>query len=65
MSNIPMIERYRKFLGLSQEQMAKKMNISASSYQKKIHGQSPWLLKEAYQAAEIIGKSMEEIFFTQ
>lgn len=48
---------------LSQEQMAKLVGISNSSYQRKESGESPFLLTEAYKLSKILGKTIDEIFF--
>lgn len=49
--------------GMKQEQMAKILGITTNSYNQKENCIRDFTLKEAKMISEMIGKSIEEIFF--
>ena len=49
-------------IGLTQAQLAKLIDMPASTYQKKEQGQTEFTIKEAIKIAEILNKSIYDIF---
>lgn len=62
--NLKRLKGLRAEHDLSQEEMAKLIRISSSSYQRKETGESQFLLIEAYRIADIFDMSIDEIFLT-
>ena len=52
----------RSELDVNQEQFAKLINMTLSTYRKKERGESHFTLEEAYRIAKVAHKSIEEIF---
>lgn len=52
----------RKEAGLSQQDMADKLNISVTSYGEKERGKSEFSQNEMFCLRDFFGKSLEEIF---
>lgn len=55
----------RAELGLTQEEIAKLINMPLSTYRKKENEESQFTLQEAYSIANVTSKSIEEIFFNK
>lgn len=53
----------RKLNGLSQKDMAKKLEISHHSYRNKENGTTEFTLSEAKKVSDIFGLTIENIFF--
>lgn len=51
--------------GLTQEDVAKKLNISTVAYRQKENGHRDFMLKESKIISELFNKDIEEIFFTK
>ena len=61
--NLKRLKGLRAEHDLSQEEMAKLIGISLSSYQRKETGESQFSLNEAYKISQIFNKNIYEIFF--
>lgn len=64
------ITRYRRFYGLTQQEMAKKLNISSQAYWNKENGRTPFNDKEKVFLKEMIEADFpnityEELFFNK
>lgn len=55
----------RKKFGKSQEDMARLLNISLTSYCNKENGSSGFSLNEAHQISSIFNMSIDDIFFKE
>ena len=64
MINLKRLKGLRVENDLSQEDMAKLIGISSSSYQRKESGDNQFLLTEADKIAQILKKDIRDIFFT-
>lgn len=47
---------------LKQEDMAKKLKMAISTFNRKLNGQVPWYYHECAKIAIMFGRSVEEIF---
>lgn len=64
MINLKRLKGLRVENDLSQDDMAKLIGISSSSYQRKESGDNQFLLIEADKIARILKKDIKDIFFT-
>lgn len=64
MINLKRLKGLRVENDLSQEDMAKLIGISSSSYQRKESGENQFLLIEADRIAKVLKKDIRDIFFT-
>lgn len=64
MINLKRLKGLRVENDLSQEDMAKLIGISSSSYQRKESGENQFLLIEADKIAKVLKKDIRDIFFT-
>lgn len=56
------IEKQRLIIGLSQQEVADKLNISRVAYGLKIRGKNEWLKREIDTLLEITGLTYEQLF---
>ena len=63
MVNLRRLKGLRVEHDLTQEEFACWIEMPISTYRKKESGTSPIQLEEAYKISQILGKSIEEIFF--
>lgn len=63
MSEKDNIRAFRILHRFTQDEIAKKLNISKTSYNNKENGKTAFTLKEAKKLSEIFNRSIEEIFF--
>lgn len=64
MINLKRLKGLRVENDLSQEDMAKLIGMSCSSYQRKESGDNQFLLMEADTIAQILKRDIRDIFFT-
>lgn len=57
------LKKIRIDLGLNQEEFAKLLQISVSTYRRKESGETQLNLEELYKISKLINKSIDEIFF--
>ena len=48
---------------INQEQMAKRLGLSISTFNRKLNGNAPWLLEECKQIAIILNSTLDDLFF--
>ncbi|MGI6227000.1 MAG: helix-turn-helix transcriptional regulator [Peptococcales bacterium] len=49
-------------LGINQEEMAKRLGLGVSTFNRKLNGNAPWKIEEGKKIASILGTTLEEIF---
>lgn len=64
MNSLNKLAAYRKLYNLTQEDVAKYLNISNVSYSYKETGKQDFRLLEAKALSELFNASIEDIFFT-
>lgn len=66
MANPRILERLRKAkTDWSQEEFAKKLGLSKSTYQRLIEGSAPFTIDQAESAAKLLKVSIEEILYDE
>lgn len=63
MPNIRRLKGLRVERNLTQEDLAKLINMPITTYRRKENGESPISLEEAYKIATVLDSNMEDIFF--
>lgn len=63
MTNLRRLRGLRVEHNLTQEDFAKWVGIPVTTYRRKESGHSPIYLEEAYRISQVLGLSIEEIFF--
>ena len=48
---------------ITQEQMAKRLGLGISTFNRKLNGNAPWLLEECKQIAVILDSTLDDLFF--
>lgn len=64
MINLRRLKGIRVEQNLTQEELAKLIKMPISTYRRKENGESSITLDEAFKISKILGKNIEEIFFT-
>ncbi|WP_207627494.1 helix-turn-helix transcriptional regulator [Bacillus sp. MM2020_4] len=59
------LKRLREAKGIQQQDMAKRLGYTVQSYNRVENGKRKLPIAKAMKAAEILGCSMDEIFFNQ
>jgi putative transcriptional regulator len=59
------LKQLREAKGLQQQEMAKLLGYTVTSYNKVENGKKHLPIAKAIKAAEILGCSLDDIFFTQ
>ena len=65
MINLRRLKGIRVEQNLTQEELAKLIKMPISTYRRKENGESSITLDEAFKISKILGKNIEEIFFTR